>query len=260
LPVRSPPVGPGATHHAGAVVFCRPRWRVPWMSPMRIMALLLAAAVAKVVGDLGFGPGGLHRALRVVTPLCLIAAAYLLAHPFAIRFLFARSRRGTPVEVRWAGRHRSGQSWLVLHSDDGRAWRVLPRRGPASYPFPRWRGTPWLEPPPPATGPIRGTFLQPPGTWRRGLILHTPAAPSAGRLSAPGYGSDVLALGAGAEACTGVHLQSVRRVPMSPAHDGSASRPHPRAETADADPGRTSRHRAPGTRRRRRASQLAPTR
>jgi hypothetical protein len=225
---------------------------------MRIMALLLAAAVAKVVGDVGFGPVGLHRALRVVTPLCLIAATYLLVHPLAIRVLFARSRRGTPVEVRWAGRHRSGQSWLVLHAEDGRAWRVLPRRGPASYPFPRWRGTPWLEPPPPATGPIRGTFLQPPGTWRRGLVLHTRADTSAGRFSAPGYGSDVLALGVGAEACTGVHLQSVRRLPVSPGRDGTGSSPHPRAETGDADPGGARRDRATGTGRRRRTSQLAP--
>jgi len=227
---------------------------------MRIMALLLVAAVAKVVGDVGFGPSGLHRAMRVLTPVCLIAAAYLLVHPVLIRVLFARSRRGAPVEVRWAGRHRSGQSWLVLHADDGRVWRVLPRRGPASYPFPRWRGTPWLEPPPPATGPIRGTLLQPPGTWRRGLILHTTAPTSASRSAALDDGRDVLALGAGADRCIGVHLQSIRRLPVKPAPDESGSRPHSRAEAAGTDPSQAALDRPAGTGRRRPASRLAPAR
>ena len=230
------------------------------MSPLRVMTLLLAAAVAKVIGDLGFGPNGLHRAMRVVTPLCLIAAAYLLVHPLVIRLLFTRSRRGTAVEVRWAGRHRSGQSWLVLHADDGRVWRVLPRRGPASYPFPRWRGTPWLEPPPPATGPIRGTLLHPPGTWRRGLILHTTASASDRRLSAFGDSSDVLPLGAGADRCIGVHLQSIRALPMRPAPDESGLRPHPRAETTGTETGHSTLGRTTGAGRRRRASRLAPAR
>jgi hypothetical protein len=171
----------------------------------------------------------------VVAPLSLIAAAYLLLHPLVIRLLFARSRRGTPVEVRWAGRHRAGQSWLVLHADDGRVWRVLPRRGPATYPLPRWRGTPWLEPPPPATGPIRGTFLEPPGTWRRGLILHTPAPTAAGRFSTGGDGSYVLPLGADVDTCVGVHLQSIRPCPESPPHDRSGSHPRPRAEAGEAE-------------------------
>jgi hypothetical protein len=224
---------------------------------MRIMALLFAAAVAKVLGDLGLGSTGLHRAMRVVTPLSLVAAAYLLLHPLVIRFLFTRSRRGTPVEVRWAGRHRAGQSWLVLHADDGRVWRVLPRRGPARYPLPRWRGTPWLEPPSPTAGPIRGTFLQPPGTWRRGVILHTPASSPTGRFPATGDSSDVLPLGADADACIGVHLQSIRGLPDSPAHDRSRSHPAPsrsdRATGARFD-------RARGARQPRRSPEVSPAR
>ena len=233
LRVRSSPVGPGGTHHAGAVVLCRPHWRVPWMSLMRIMALLFLAAVTKVLGDLGFGSARLHQDVRLITPIALVAATYLLLHPVVVRLLFARSRTGTAVEVRWAGRHRSGQSWLVLHAIDGRVWRVLPRRGPASYPLPRWRGTPWLEPPPPNAGPIRGTFLQPPGTWRRGLILHTPAPTSASSPGRSDESNDVLPLGTDGHACVGVHLQSIRRLRDSPAGDRSRSRSQALTEAVD---------------------------
>jgi hypothetical protein len=204
---------------------------------MRISVLLFVAAITKVLSDLGFGSSGLHRAVRVVMPVALVTALYLLLHPIVVRLLFARSRTGAPVEVRWAGRHRSGQPWLVLHGVDGRSWRVLPRRGPVSYPLPRWRGTPWLEPPPPNVDSVHATLVHPHGTWRRGLVLHAPA----GAELTTDDGSDVLPLGTDPHACLGVHLHGVRRLPGSEALDSSPplSEPTPQESPGTSDAART---------------------
>jgi hypothetical protein len=206
---QAPTVGPGASHHAGGVLLCRPAWRVPWLAPIRVVLLLAAAGAAKVVADLHSTGAGIHRVAMAAEWPALVLAGYLALHPLWLRWQFGRVRAGTPVAVAWAGRHRSGQPWLVLSGPDGRSWRVLLRRGPEEYPLPRWRGTPWLYPPAFSAGKVRGTLVRPRLTWRRGLILHRPD-------DGPGIvmvdGREALPFGADPAACVGVYLRKLHRL------------------------------------------------
>jgi hypothetical protein len=181
-------------------------WRVPWLAGFRVVALVLLAGAAKVVGDIGVGDATVRRvAIDVQWPALLLAAA-IAVHPFLVRWLFRRTRYGLPVTVAWAGRDRSGQPWLVLRSPTGPAWRVRPRPGPVDYPLPRWRGTPWVYPPEVDSLPVPGTLVRPGWTRRRGLVLHrTTGGPAAGAQDIYVFGTEPLC-------CQGLHLRSVRRL------------------------------------------------
>jgi hypothetical protein len=206
-------VGPGATHHVGGAVLCRPAWRVPWLAPLRVIILLLVAATARVVGDVNLGGLAVHHAAMVVEWPAVAIAAYVAVHPVLLRAQFRRTRSGIPVEVAWAGRDHSGQPWLVLRGADRRAWRARPRQGPVEYPVPRWRGTPWLYPPAFDAVAVRGTLVRPKWTWRRGLVLHGhPGEAGEG----PKASWAVIAFGGDPALCVGVHLRALRRLPARP--------------------------------------------
>jgi hypothetical protein len=202
-------VGPGSSHHAGGVLLCHPTWKVPWLAPIRALGLLLVAGAAKVTADVGVGGASLHRLARDAQWPALVLAVYVAVHPFLLRWQFGRVRAGKAVEIAWAGRHRSGQPWLVLRSPTGRAWRALPRQGPVEYPLPRWRGTPWIYPPALDAVRVRGTLVRPRWTWRHGLVLHRPD-------DAPGVelvgGREVLPFGSDPAGCLGVHLRAAHRI------------------------------------------------
>jgi hypothetical protein len=208
----APTVGPGGSHHAGGVLLCRPTWRVPWLAPIRVVLLLAVAGTAKVVSEIHSVPAAAHRIAAAALWPSLVLAGYLAVHPLLLRWQFGRVRAGTPVAVAWAGRHRSGQPWLVLRSPGGRAWRVLLRPGPVEYPLPRWRGTPWLYPPAFTAGEVRGTLVKPRWSWRRALVLHRPHE---GPGVAPVDARTALPFGADPAACVGVYLREVRHIRAS---------------------------------------------
>jgi hypothetical protein len=202
-------VGPGTSHQVGGVLLCRPAWHVPWLAPIRVLSLVVLAAVAKVIADIHLGGASIRTFATTIEGPALLLGVYVALHPFLIRWQFRRKRAGTPVDVGWAGRDRSGQPWLVLRSPTGRTWRALPRQGPVEYPLPRWRGTPWLYPPGLDAVAVHGTLVGPRWTWRRGLVLHRPDDGPEVELIG---GREVLPFGSAPAGCVGVHLRVVHRM------------------------------------------------